>query len=170
MSGKAAVCGKDNIMLKHVLVPLDGSALAEEALEHALKVVAPQGKITLISAIDVPEVPLYGYYPVTTVPDYKEASEELLPQSKEYLGKVAKRIASPDFQVAIEAQIGEPAQVIVEAAEKYQVDAIVMSTHGRSGITRWLFGSVTNKVLSAKVCPVYVGPNFERAKEGEPTR
>ena len=61
--------------------------------------------------------------------------------------------------VGVEVHVGEPANVIVETAERLKVDAIVMSTHGRSGLSRWLFGSVTNKVLSANVCPVYVIPS-----------
>jgi nucleotide-binding universal stress UspA family protein len=152
-------------MLNHVLVPLDGSKLAEEALPHALNILAPRGKITLLSAVDVPEVPMYGYYPPTTVPDYEAAKEELLPQAKTYLENIAKHLGKDDIQIVLEAQIGEPAHVITEVAEKLHVDAIVMSTHGRSGLGRWLFGSVTQKVLSAKPCPVYVVPSGKDGKQ-----
>ena len=55
-------------------------------------------------------------------------------------------------------EAGDPATVIVETAQKLHVDAIVMSTHGRSGLSRWLFGSVTQKVLAASCCPVFVIP------------
>ncbi len=150
-------------MLKHVLVPLDGSQLAEEALEHAKNIVDPHGKITLITAVDIPEVPLYGYYPAVSTPDLEAATSEMLPQAKHYLETIAKRVASENLTIAVDAQLGEPSEVITQAAAKYHVDAIVMSTHGRSGLGRWLFGSVTNKVLSAKACPVYVVPS--KAKE-----
>lgn len=146
-------------MLKHVLVPLDGSKLAEDALEHALNIVEPKGKVTLVTAVEVPEVPVYGYYPPATVPDMETAKADLLPYAKHYLEGVADSLTKREFQVAIEAHIGDPAEVITETAEKYHVDAIVMSTHGRSGLSRWLFGSVTNKVLGTKVCPVYVVPS-----------
>lgn len=151
-------------MLNHVLVPLDGSKLAEEALPHALNILAPGGKITLLSAVDVPEVPMYGYYPPTTVPDYEAANQELLPQARTYLENIARQLGQDNIQIALEAQIGDPAEVITEAAGKYHVDAIVMSTHGRSGLGRWLFGSVTQKVLSAKPCPVYVIPSRDKGK------
>jgi nucleotide-binding universal stress UspA family protein len=151
-------------MLKHVLVPLDGSQLAEEALQHALNIVDKNGKVTLVAAVEIPEVPMYGYYPVTPVPDYEAAKEDLLPAAKTYLDKVAQRLETHDIMVVTEAQIGDPAEVITDAAIKHHVDAIVMSTHGRSGLSRWLFGSVTNKVLSAKICPVYVVPNHETVK------
>lgn len=150
-------------MLKNVLVPLDGSKLAEAALEHALSVVEPNGKITLVSAIEVPDVPIYGYYPPASVPDYEEAKDNLLPYARHYLQGIADRLVEQGFAVRIEAEIGDPAQVITEIAQKHQVDAIVMSTHGRSGLSRWLFGSVTNKVLSAKPCPVYVIPSTENS-------
>ena len=148
-------------MLKNVLVPLDGSKLAEAALEHALNIVEPKGKITLVSAIEVPDVPIYGYYPPASVPDYEEAKDNLLPYARHYLQGIADNLTEHGFSVRIEAEIGDPAQVITEIAQKHQVNAIVMSTHGRSGLSRWLFGSVTNKVLSAKPCPVYVIPSAE---------
>jgi nucleotide-binding universal stress UspA family protein len=148
-------------MLKHVLVPLDGSKLAEAALEHALDIVEPNGRITLVSAIEVPDVPVYGYYPPASVPDYEEAKDNLLPYARHYLEGIADHLIEHHFTVKIEAEIGDPAQIITEIAQKNQVDAIVMSTHGRSGLSRWLFGSVTNKVLSAKPCPVYVIPSKE---------
>ena len=146
-------------MLKHVLVPLDGSKLAEEALDHALNILCPGGKITLLSAVDVPEVPVYGYYPPATVPDYQATVEELVPQAKQYLEQVAAKVERPELTLSVEAQIGEAAHVIAEVATRLKVDAIVMSTHGRSGLSRWLFGSVTNKVLATRCCPVYVIPS-----------
>ncbi len=146
-------------MLKHILVPLDGSKLAEEALEHALNIIGPKGKITLLSAVDIPEVPVYGYYPPATMPDFEATIKDLLPQADAYLKSIAKRLESDNVEVSIEAQIGDPAEVIAETALKHHIDAIVMSTHGRSGLSRWLFGSVTSKVLDAKACPVYVVPS-----------
>lgn len=148
-------------MLKHVLVPLDGSQLAEDALQHAINILGTDGKITLISAVEVPEVPIYGYYPPATIPDYDAAKADLLPQARAYLDGIAQNIKRqhPNLHIATEAEIGEPAEIITTVAEKHHVDAIVMSTHGRSGLSRWLFGSVTNKVLSAKPCPVYVIPS-----------
>ena len=155
-------------MLNHVLVPLDGSMLAEEALKHALKIVERKGKITLISAVEVPDVPVYGYYPPVSVPDYEKTKSELLPYARHYLEGIARRLQEHDVKVVFEAVVGDPAEVITKTAEKYQVDAIVMSTHGRSGISRWLFGSVTNKVLGAKVCPVFVIPSIEvKEKQAE---
>ena len=148
-------------MLKHVLVPLDGSKLAEEALHHALEVVAPDGRITLVCAIEVPDVPVYGYYPPVTMPDYEATKNELLPIARHYLDGLTSDINKTGIKAVFEVTMGDPVTVITETAERLHVDAIVMSTHGRSGIGRFLFGSVTNKILSAKICPVFVIPSKE---------
>jgi nucleotide-binding universal stress UspA family protein len=90
-------------MLKHVLVPLDGSQLAEDALQHAANIIGTDARITLISAVEVPEVPIYGYYPPATIPDYESAKADLLPQARAYLDGVAKNLKRqyPHFNIAI---------------------------------------------------------------------
>ena len=148
-------------MLKHVLVPLDGSKLAEEALEHAIGILAPQGKISLISAVEIPEIPKYGYFTPVTLPDYENSKSQLLPLAKQYLEGIVKDFGNADVTFDFSAAIGDPARLIIETANWLHVDAIVMSTHGRSGISQLLFGSVTNKVLAAKICPVFVVFNKE---------
>ncbi len=157
-------------MLKHVLVPLDGSRLAEEALAHALEIVAPEGKITLVCAIEVPDVPNYGYYPSVTVSDNVSTRNELLPIAKHYLEGLASDMTKNGTSTRFEVTIGDPVSVITETAERLGVDAIVMSTHGRSGIGRFLFGSVTNKILGAKICPVFVIPSKDKAAHDRPMK
>ncbi|NDJ61427.1 MAG: universal stress protein [Chloroflexi bacterium] len=159
-------------MLSHVLVPLDGSTLAEKGLEHAKKLVGPTGRITLLTVVQVPEFPVYDFYPTpaSVVPDYDAAIADALPRAKEYLEQVAEDIRTTlHMPTSAEVLAGDPASLIVETAEKLHVDAIVMSTHGRSGIGRWLFGSVTQKVLSGSGVPVFVVPNCkQRTSSTEP--
>jgi len=148
-------------MLKHVLVPLDGSEVAQRAIDYAKAVVAPDGgKITLITAVDVPEFTAVAYYPA--VVSYESApqliDEQLLPQAREYLRKQADDLTEAGYNVHVEVVVDDAANAIVEQAGVFEVDAIVMSTHGRSGITRWLFGSVANKVLGSATCPVLIVP------------
>ncbi|MEP6984521.1 MAG: universal stress protein [Chloroflexota bacterium] len=152
-------------MLKHILVPLDGSKFAEDALRYASDILAPNGKLTLVCAVTIPEMPVYGAYPTVTIPDFEITDNELIPQAKQYLEKVVLTLGKPDLTVAYEVKLGDAASVICDIAEKLKVDAIVMSSHGRSGIGRLLFGSVTNKVLGARVCPVMIVPS----KEEKPT-
>jgi nucleotide-binding universal stress UspA family protein len=60
------------------------------------------------------------------------------------------------------AQFGEPASVIVDIAGRLRVDTIIMTTHGRSDVSRWLFESVTSKVLAIVTCPVLVIPSLHK--------
>ncbi len=157
-------------MLKHVLVPLDGSKLAEEAISHALDIIAPDGRITLVCAIEVPDVPVYGYYPPVTVPDYESTKNELLPIARHYMDGLAADLTKNGVKTVFEVTMGDPVTIITETAERLHVDAIVMSTHGRSGISRFLFGSVTNKILGAKICPVFVVPSKEAVAHEKPVK
>jgi nucleotide-binding universal stress UspA family protein len=152
---------KEDKMLDHVLVPLDGSQLAEKALDYAARIVNPSGKITLLTVLDVPEYPVYGVYPVPVIVlEHEQEIEEqrMTTEAKAYLESIARTLADNMLQIEIKLQVGEPAGTIVDLAEELAVDTIVMATHGRSGFSRWLFGSVTNKVLSNAPCPVYVVP------------
>lgn len=152
-------------MLSHVLIPLDSSLLAEKALDAAKPILRPQGKITLVMAVQTPTPPIFAYPSADVL---HEIERDLAPAQEgeqdahEYLERIAKNLTLLGYSVDIEVQHGDPAQVILEMAEKLRVDIIIMSTHGRSGLGRLLFGSVTNQVLGASYCPVLVVPNRER--------
>jgi len=144
-------------MLKHVLVPLDGSKLAEEALNSAMEIVAGHGRISLVTAVEDPEAPAYGYLAPVTPPN----NDELLSIARHYLERIALDHTNDDVTFDYRAIHGDPSTVITEEAKRLQVDVIVMSTHGRSGISRLLLGSVTSKVLASKICSVFVVFNKE---------
>ena len=149
-------------MLQHIMVPLDGSRLAETALEYAERLVGPGDKIALLTVVQAPEVPLYDFYPMpaTLIHEYESSMNDGLPFAQEYLARIAAQIQSAlKIETNTLVEVGQPENVIVEVAERLNVDAIVMSTHGRSGLNRWLFGSVTQKVLAVADCPVFVIPN-----------
>jgi nucleotide-binding universal stress UspA family protein len=150
-------------MLRQILVPLDGSQLSEQALTYAQNVIAPNGRIILLSVIEVPvdydyslmDIPLTMvtarvYDEVEFNKTYRRVHDYLLDKSR------ALTAAGLDVECVVES--GDPADVIANAAEKYKVNAIVMTTHGRTGFSRWLFGSVTQKVISLLPCPVLVVP------------
>ena len=144
-------------MLKHLLVPLDGSKLAEEAIPYAREIIAPDNRITLVYAVEIPEI-INNYYPSLTI-DKEGIKNQQIASANHYLAEMAADLKKEGIYTQFEATIGDPANIIKEAAERLGVDAIVMSSHGRSGIGRFLFGSVTNKILETKVCPVFVIPS-----------
>jgi nucleotide-binding universal stress UspA family protein len=168
-------------MFAHVLVPLDGSPLAEQAISYAKQVVKPDGKLVLVSVVRLSDVLPPGYSPLFAVPyrsgendlptDYVLNESLLLSETKDYLERVAKTLKG-DTQLTVEfvAVTGNAAEVIVAEASHRAVDAIVMSTHGRSGISRWLFGSVTLRMLEAAPCPVLVIPSKHLNKGAEPSK
>lgn len=160
-------------MLKNILVTLDGSELAEKALPFARGIVAPGGTITLLSIVDVPEPSLYTLYevPMVATPGkFDETLNELKTAAYDYLEQVAKPLRFAGIEVETLVEIGEPAVVILDEAKRRDMDAIVMSTHGRSGLQRWLFGSVTQKVLAGMHCPVFVVPGRESERSSEPNQ
>jgi len=154
-------------MLKHVLVPLDESELSENALDYALSITASDGCITLLIAVQPPVVQMVNSGSQLLPVEYDDGNlyTSMMEHAQAYLEDkvlpVKRQIVRSDFR----AVCGEPADIILKTAEELNVDAIVMSTHGRSGLSRWVFGSVTQKVLSAAHCPVMVVPN--RGKENK---
>jgi nucleotide-binding universal stress UspA family protein len=160
-------------MLENILVPLDGSEIAAKALDYVAKVAGPKASVTLLMVIDPPEDPAYsgmligpGGASPTPMPsfgvDYQSLTEEMMAQARHYLNHVAEDLRKGGYNVEIEVTLGNPAPLIVETAEKLHSDTILMSTHGRSGLSRWLLGSIAHKVLSSAPCPVYVIPPARR--------
>jgi nucleotide-binding universal stress UspA family protein len=154
-------------MLNHVLIPLDGSLLAEEAIAPAKQLLKPKGKITLITIVETPMHWEYGVAPFMMIEEAQSKTDQFVVRAKAYLQDVASNLRLENFYVETVIENGDPATVIVDTAVAQKVDAIAMSTHGRSGISRWLFGSITSKVLSAAPCPVFVIPSKQRAKTAE---
>ena len=145
-------------MLKKILVPLDGSKLAECVLpyvkELAVKCVAEE--VVLISVTER----IQGF---RTIRDLSMPIEERLApeavgkmerQAMKYLDKIAKRLEGKGIKVTKEVPMGDPAQEIVIYTEVSGCDLIVMASHGRSGPSRWLHGSVADKVFKAVHVPV----------------
>lgn len=152
-------------MFSHVLVSLDYSALSEKALPYALELLPPDGTLTLLIAIeDVHNFPVYPNEsaPIIEPLNREESQEQLYQRAKLYLERVSGDLPKPHPNVEHMVLIGPPADVIVDFAENSHVDTIVMCTHGRTGLSRWLIGSVTQKVMNATPCPVLVVPGREK--------
>jgi nucleotide-binding universal stress UspA family protein len=130
-----------------ILVPLDGSMLAEAALWQALEIV-DGGTISLLRAAEANPTP---------GPDSIAAQVEALREAQEYLRRIIKRVESQGMS-RVEAHVwyGQPAAAIVGAARAEKVDLIVMATHGRGGLERLVLGSVTESVLRGTPVPILV--------------
>lgn len=150
-------------MIKKILVPLDGSKLAEKALPYAKALAQKfEAKLILIRVLQTVLRPIvvmssYGDMIDNVPPAFQDESEINL--SKLYLKTVLDKLHLP---ARIRVLEGFPeADTIIDFAGQESVDLIVMSTHGRSGISRWVYGSVAEKILQQAPCPVLL----VRAKE-----
>lgn len=160
-------------MLRHVIVPLDGSELSEQALKYAEEVTGPDSKMTLLSVIEVPVDYDYALVdiPLTVVSSraYDKSEFDATHQRvNEYLNGHARKLIAKGYEVECIVESGDPATVIAEAANSRSCNAVVMTTHGRTGFSRWLFGSVTQKVIGMMCCPVLVVPGTQKVQSEEP--
>ncbi len=138
-------------MYKKILAPLDGSELSECSLEHIRSVA---------TGCHVPEVLLlWVVEPLRQVVELGEdwrrkAETRIQSEAENYLSKLADDLKKEG--VAAEAVVvsGRPADMILDYANQNQVDLIIMSTHGRSGVSRWFLGSVAEKILRHSLIPV----------------
>jgi nucleotide-binding universal stress UspA family protein len=130
-----------------ILIPLDGSSLAELALDKVGNLATKdRTTITLLRAGEAHVVP-----PLDPV----EAQVAVMREAETYLADVAARLRARGFQkVETSVWYGAPATAIVEAADVQKPDLIVMSTHGRSGIGRLILGSVAESVLRGTTTPI----------------
>ncbi|MFC1957623.1 universal stress protein [Chloroflexota bacterium] len=144
-------------MYEKILVPLDGSDLAEVALPYVEELAGRLGsEITLLYVGESPESSYqrtYQFYIEKTAETTKEGAERYIEKTKGKAIKVKPRIL-----------VGNPAEEIVEYASREDIGLIVLATHGRSGINRWSLGSVADKVVRATDRPVVL----IRAKGAQP--
>jgi nucleotide-binding universal stress UspA family protein len=127
-------------MYEKILVPLDGSKLAEKSLPYAEKLARKiSSQIILISVL------LFG----------SESDEDKYHHLHQfYIQEMAKTMKEKAIKVKSVIVTGDPAEQIVDYADKKKVDLIIMGTRGRSALKRWILGSVADKVVSATLCPV----------------
>jgi nucleotide-binding universal stress UspA family protein len=147
-------------MLDKILVPLDGSKLAESSLPY-VEALAKNPDAKEIILIRVYEQPVIASDYTPNMPESWELHVDLIVKKSRqeanlYLKRVSKRLEHSCKKVKIESRPGKPAEEIVNYAEKNHINLIVMASHGRSGVNRLAFGSVAEKVFRATNIPVLV--------------
>jgi len=145
-------------MYKKILVPLDGSKLAECVLPHVENIAtcSAGAEVILVSVTER----VTGF---RVVDDYSQPSgASLIPEAvgkqekeaRKYLGRIAKDLEAKGIKVLTEVLLGQPAEEIALFAMNEGCDLIVMASHGRSGPSRWTHGSVAEKVFRANCAPL----------------
>ena len=143
-------------MYRRILVPLDGSDLSETALKTAVSLCrAYTAKLYLLHAVHVNRF---------RVPDpsgesflWPELSlSALIENGQDYLSTVVASLAREGIEIFPILDEGEASAAILKEIEEHNIDLIVMTTHGYTGVDRFLLGSVTEKVVRHAPCPVLV--------------
>jgi len=148
-------------MFERILVPLDGSKVGEAALEHVEKLVSKMAPGMKTEVILFQVITSLAHYVIAgeasvQVPYTEEEIEQIKKKAEEYLNKAGEGLKSKGITVKTKVATGKAAEEIVKAADELKADLIAMSTHGRSGLSRLTFGSVTDKVLRTGNVPVLV--------------
>jgi nucleotide-binding universal stress UspA family protein len=145
-------------LIKKILVPLDGSKVAEQIVPHAEELARGMGaELILFHAYETFLGVISGEAMVTMpAEEIKEVNKNREEDAKAYLKTIAGTLREMGLTLSEVVASGDPADGILSYAESDAVDIISMSTHGLSGIKRWVFGSVTDKVLHAGDMPVLV--------------
>ncbi len=140
-------------MFRHILVPLDGSQLAEEALSYAaLLGRSYECRVTLLQVIEPVDTDL----PPSAGAFLLQAADSARQAAQEYLQRQAEALSITGAKVDTRVMLGPVAASINDFAIEEDVDLITMATHGRSGLGRWLVGSIADKVLHLAECPMLV--------------
>lgn len=145
-------------MYSRILVPLDGSELAESVLTHVRELTTGCGikEIILMRICEPQSIP--ADYPASMPAPWEEHVKNMRASYQQqcglYLEEAKKRLADTAAIVRVETDLGPAAEKIAEYASSHDVDLIVMASHGRSGPGRWAFGSVADKVLRSSCVPV----------------
>ena len=152
-------------MFKRVIVPLDGSKVAEGVLPLLTQIAGPLDlEVTLLRVLQpLPPDVIEGtrYITIEDIPGrFKEA--------KAYLAPIATALEATGVQVATDVRRGDPVTEILQGAKDAKADLIAMTTHGRSGFSRLLFGSVAEAVLRQTDIPVFLMRLTDKAAAARP--
>jgi len=153
---------------KEILVPLDGSTFAESILQYIRQIAEPGARVRLLSVVpdhrlsEIVSVANSVEIAFTSAPAVAPAAlpttDESADEMKTYLNRIAGVIESAGMVPVIEVMHGNVTEAISSAAAQ-GADVIVMATHGRGGLRRLIFGSVTDEVIRAVEIPVLIVPS-----------
>lgn len=146
-------------MYERILVPLDGSKVGEAALPHVEELVTKMLPETNVEVTLLQVVSSLSHYIVAgeasaQVPYTEQEVDQIKKRSADYLDQAGESLRTSGATVRVRVSVGRAAEEIIKTADEIKVDLIAMSTHGRSGISRWAFGSVTDRVLRSGDRPI----------------
>jgi len=140
------------MLFERILIPLDGSPVSEAVLSQVERIVRrTDSELVLLRA--APK----GVYPYADLPVTLEREVE---EAKAYVQQIASRLSEQGARARGIVRDGSPAGAILDLAQQENITLIAMATHGRTGLSRWVFGSVAEKVLRASPVPLLLLRSF----------
>ncbi len=158
-------------MREKILLPLDGSKVGEAALPYVEGLVTkflpePKVDVTLIQVLSSLSHYVVAGEASARIPYTEQEMEQMKKKASQYLTKAGEALRKKGASTKVRVAVGRPADEIIKAADEINADLIAMSSHGRSGFSRWAFGSVTDRVLRGGNKPVLV---VKASKEAQKT-
>jgi nucleotide-binding universal stress UspA family protein len=135
------------VAYKTFLVPLDGSPLAEAALAHAQALAMQMHASVVLMRVSVYPSHDFMFVDPLLAGTLRRDVEQIQEEERRYLRDTAMPLKKAGLRVSAEFHEGDPAEMILKVAESSHADLIVMTTHGRGGLSRWLIGSIAERVV-----------------------
>jgi nucleotide-binding universal stress UspA family protein len=142
-------------MYKKIMVPLDGSELAECVLPHVEAFIegCHANHFVFVRVVEPAATFYSGDYPISPeVMKERETAEEKI--ARDYLDQVVRRLEHENIELLSEVLVGNVADSLADYSEINEFDLILIATHGRTGVSRWVRGSIADKVLRSSHIPV----------------
>ncbi len=145
--------GRGAVPLKTIMLPLDGSQLAEQAVPYVEALARSLSlEILLVRVVDL-EGPVFAYPSNEQLARFRDDRNG---EAAKYLEGVSRDLKGRGLRVRTTVLLGSPAQTLLDLTHRTPNDLIAMTTHGRSGLSRWLAGSVAEALIRASGDPVLV--------------
>ena len=153
-----------DVAIRNILVALDGSALAEQSLDWAIRIAKPADASLTLVRTTAPPIPFTSPYMPNAIEATQSKLEAARNEAATYLAGVAERLREDGLHVETEVLVGtHPAHGILDYVKNNAVDLIAIASHGRTGLSRAFLGSVADKILRAATTPVLlVRPTEQR--------
>lgn len=146
-----------------ILVCLDGSLLAEQVLDPIFTIArATQAEITLLRVLTPSHLAIETYAMEQLLANVEEMERDT---AEAYLRQLLVKLSPEGLTITTQTAVGPAADVIIDTAANQGFDLIAMCSHGRSGISRWVYGSVTEKVLRGAACATFILRGSEAASD-----
>ena len=149
-------------MFKKILVPLDGSELSASILDHVVTIAncSRASEVVLVRVRDFLDPVAMRTMSAKMVEQIDEAYQK---EAETYLKTIAETLNKKSVNTKSEVLSGNPAEEIIKYSQSNKIDLIIMSTHGRTGVSRLVWGSVADKVSRSSSVPILIVPPMNKA-------